>query len=491
MGCCQSTRRAAETPEVVEATADEFVVLQDSEEVERGLFTRHKLIFSSQLCFKILHKSGKLDHEEFQYLLKDPRVTDTDKPSVLNWLPDVNWESVSALAQISDVFVKLPADMEGGAKRWQEWCANEQPENTKLPQDWKNRTSFQKLCIVRALRPDRVQYALTTFVQESIGERYIEAIPYSFLETYKETSREEPLFFILSPGVDPLKEVEQLGRDLGKTVDNGLFTNVSLGQGQESVAEDAIAHAAKNGGWCLLQNLHLMRAWLAVLEKLMETHCTPDSHEEFRLFLSSEPSANPMNCAVTPGILQWCIKVTNEPPRGMKANMLRAISLFNQETMEMCSRPNEFRSILFALTFFHANILERRKFGPIGMGYALGTKDVDAGTWYWLDAGEAIRLDTGNTPRYQGYEKQGDPVHVVKDWSNGGSWTGYSYGTVSFTVPDGQQRGCIVVRASKGLYYMFKSGDMGHDEGDTTTIQMCTGLARSGEARVEFWHWGK
>ncbi|GIQ85461.1 hypothetical protein KIPB_007129 [Kipferlia bialata] len=36
MGCCQSTRRAAETPEVVEATADEFVVLQDSEEVERA-----------------------------------------------------------------------------------------------------------------------------------------------------------------------------------------------------------------------------------------------------------------------------------------------------------------------------------------------------------------------------------------------------------------------------------------------------------------------
>lgn len=61
---------------------------------------------------------------------------------------------------------------------------------------------------------------------------------------------------------------------------------------------------------------------------------------------------------------QNCIKITNEPPQGMKANMRRALANFNQETLESCSKQNEFRSILFSLCYFHGVILERRKFGP-------------------------------------------------------------------------------------------------------------------------------
>ena len=37
-----------------------------------------------------------------------------------------------------------------------------------------------------------------------------------------------------------------------------------------------------------------------------------------------------------------------------------------QETLEMCSRENEFKSILFSLVYFHAVLIERRKFGPQG-----------------------------------------------------------------------------------------------------------------------------
>lgn len=46
--------------------------------------------------------------------------------------------------------------------------------------------------------------------------------------------------------------------------------------------------------------------------------------------------------------------------------MNRAIGLFTPDTFEMCSKGNEFKSILFALIFFHAIVIERRKFGPIG-----------------------------------------------------------------------------------------------------------------------------
>lgn len=39
---------------------------------------------------------------------------------------------------------------------------------------------------------------------------------------------------------------------------------------------------------------------------------------------------------------------------------------FMQEKLEMCSRELEFKSILFALCYFHAVVQERRKFGPQG-----------------------------------------------------------------------------------------------------------------------------
>ena len=86
--------------------------------------------------------------------------------------------------------------------------------------------------------------------------------------------------------------------------------------------------------------------------------------------ISAEPAGDPTIASVLPGIVQMCIKATNEPPTGIKANMNRALALFNNDIFESCSKANEFKSILFALNFFHAILLERRKFGSIGWNTA-------------------------------------------------------------------------------------------------------------------------
>ena len=46
--------------------------------------------------------------------------------------------------------------------------------------------------------------------------------------------------------------------------------------------------------------------------------------------------------------------------------------------MEMCSKETEFKSILFSLVYFHAVIIERRKFGPQGWNrsYPFNTGDL-------------------------------------------------------------------------------------------------------------------
>ena len=48
----------------------------------------------------------------------------------------------------------------GSAKRWKKFVDSECPEKEKFPQEWKNKNSLQKLCMMRALRPDRMTYAV-------------------------------------------------------------------------------------------------------------------------------------------------------------------------------------------------------------------------------------------------------------------------------------------------------------------------------------------
>jgi len=64
--------------------------------------------------------------------------------------------------------------------------------------------------------------------------------------------------------------------------------------------------------------------------------------------------------------LDSSIKITNEPPTGMMANLHKALDNFNQDTLEMCAKEAEFKAILFSLCYFHASIQERSKFGAQG-----------------------------------------------------------------------------------------------------------------------------
>lgn len=61
-----------------------------------------------------------------------------------------------------------------------------------------------------------------------------------------------------------------MGRKKGFSAEKKTFHIVSLGQGQEVVAEEAMTVASANGHWVILQNIHLVAKWLSTLEKKME-----------------------------------------------------------------------------------------------------------------------------------------------------------------------------------------------------------------------------
>lgn len=215
-----------------------------------------------------------------------------------------------------------------------------------------------------------------------MGEKYIEQPPFSIFEIFKETSPITPIFFVLFPGVDPTPDVERVGQNYDISATNERFVNISMGQGQEEKARKALFECAQKGKWIMLQNLHLMQSWIYGingLEGFLESiFANPKTHKNFRVFLSSEPPPLPNMVIIPESVLQASLKIANEAPQYLKANLRRAYAKFNQDFVDKADKkPNDFKACLFALCFFHAQIIGRKKFGSQGWSRIYNFNDGD------------------------------------------------------------------------------------------------------------------
>jgi len=373
---------------IVRCTADIYT------NICRGLFEKDKKLFSFLILVQMMRNAGTITQAEWSFFLnKGGMVNEARLPNnpCSEWLPKSVWGAVQNLQTLKG-FDHFAGSIIAAGDDWRAWYESDRPFAEPLPGRWqKSLNRFQRLLVLRTIREEKVVEAVNDFILGEMGTHFVESPPFDLSASYKDSNPTTPIVFVLSPGADPTGYLLLLADSLGV---RERLRMISLGQGQGPIAQKMMEAARDVGDWVLLGNCHLAASWMPELEKLLEQQNTMKLHEDFRLWLTSMPSK-----AFPVSVLQSGIKLTNEPPKGLRANVKRTYEDMTEKQLESCSKPGPYKKLMFGVAFFHAVCQERRKFGPIGWNipYEWNQSDIQtaqANLKMYLDEQDEVPYET-------------------------------------------------------------------------------------------------
>jgi len=330
------------------------------EYVCRSLFKADRLMFAMHLAHGM--HPDEFDKNEWEFFI-GILVSEGDKPtrrkgsvtkiqtSAPAWVPN---DRAVTLDGLLGTFAGMPNALQiRETELWAEWIRSASCELDFPPTVMRKITKFQQVLMVQALRPDRLESAMAQFAKQVLDLKDISPSDANLRSVEVQMKCSEPLLIVVSEGVDPSRDLSELAAE---KVGKDRFHEVAMGQGQSEIALEKLKHCAASGEWLCLKNLHLMTAWLPVLEKAMNS-LTP--HENFRLWLTTE--AHPKFSSM---LLQSSLKITYESPPGLKKNLARTYDSWTPEFIKAGSSVRA--QSLFVLAFIHAVLQEGRVYIPQG-----------------------------------------------------------------------------------------------------------------------------
>ncbi|KAG3108336.1 Dynein heavy chain 6, axonemal [Phytophthora idaei] len=423
----------------------------------RGLFKAHKQLFALVVCLKIVISAGELN--QCDVVLLDRLVVDIDMPTSteaestnLNDSSSLNppnddvigdlkhsADAVNrvflALSRRQPVFTELLTSYYRDNSAWTTWIASDNPFLARLPEAWdETLPRFMRLVIVRWLREDTFMMAIRCFIEQTLGAEFLDdaCADVEMKDVYSDLDESTPCLFILSPGADPISTLEHYAREKG--IDEDKYHVISLGQGQGPIVEAKLVECKTQGYWLILQNVHLAKSWLPELQTLLtnikQEARSGEIHEDFRLFLASFPVAYfPIS------VLQNSVKVMTESPMGVKANLQRSMMLLKQMNADgndahlatLSSNVSMKLRLAFGLSFFHAIVRERSKFGSLGWNLKYDFSDADFVSAVTLqrrllDAAANMMAAKGNTNDFPKAEAGDDSTSNAQESSTGSTF---------------------------------------------------------------------
>lgn len=371
----------------------------------RGLFEKDKLLFSFMITAALMRHEGTIHEAEWGNFLRG--AAGQPPPSTFPARPDflrpAQWQEFAAVCSLK-AFSSLETELIAAPDKWKDWVVKDDLYNDPPPSRM-SLSQWHRLLLVKALRPEKLTFVLRQVVLSQLGKPYTESPPFSLADAFADSNNMTPLIFVLSTGTDPTVIFTNFAQDMGFGEKKLML---SLGQDQGKRASQMVDEGKKDGLWVYLQNCHVYVSWMSSLERLVENLKPDDTHVDFRLWLTSNPSPS-----FPVPVLQGGMKLTREPPKGLKANIRDSIhsldpAVWNEfngtvpptnaagkdETeldaaaieaavklkAQQSRQENQWKRLVFSLAFFHALVQERRKFGALGWNipYEWGPPDMAA-----------------------------------------------------------------------------------------------------------------
>eukprot|EP00928_Gymnodinium_smaydae_P031098 TRINITY_DN22944_c0_g2_i2.p1 TRINITY_DN22944_c0_g2~~TRINITY_DN22944_c0_g2_i2.p1 ORF type:complete len:3465 (-),score=972.42 TRINITY_DN22944_c0_g2_i2:18-9410(-) len=375
------SEKAQPTPKRVQVIIN-YLTYQVYRYMNRCLFERDKMMFKLLVALKVMVIAKEAASADVAMFLKAGSSLDSkaERQNPYRWMPDKVWLNILQLSRhaFNDdnlFFRDITECLQRNSEAWRKWYDENEPESVPVP-DYEDRLSiervlapFLRLCLVRCMREDRTGIACAQFVELRLDARFTAPVTDSITSIYEESAPRKPVLYLLTAGSDPTMSIDELAKKKKKYPTD----KVSMGEGQERVAREKNRNAFLTGGWVILQNSHLGIGYMCELEDVLTK--TGEIEEDYRLWIT---------CEITPrfpiGLLQIAIKVTLEPPAGLKAGLFRTYTtMVTQEVLDKVDHE-KWRTLVFVQAFLHSVVQERRKFGPIGwcVPYEYNNSDLGA-----------------------------------------------------------------------------------------------------------------
>jgi len=218
----------------------------------QSLFENHKLLFSFILCIRILQGQDMIDPIEWRHFLTGGIASEEfsiKKPDA-QWLSDQTWMNLLTMCKLPS-FNGFVESFISAIDKFKVFFNHPHPHRERVPEMWEEKLSlFQKLVLLKCLRPDKVLEGISDFVTANLGPEFVKPPRFDLNRSFKDSSSVTPLVFILSSGADPKSELDKFADQMRVK----KMESISLGRGTEQLATTAIRDGIMNGWWVLLQN---------------------------------------------------------------------------------------------------------------------------------------------------------------------------------------------------------------------------------------------
>lgn len=203
--------------------------------------------------------------------MNDNDIENEDKTmDVINpgndWISDIKWKELLDIEKLKN-FEGFINSFIKSIREWRRWFNYLQVENLVFPDEWEyNLNSFQKLIIIKILRPDRLNKAIENFIFSNMSYNDIE-VEYMNFEYILRPSKKniEPLIIIYKPNYDPFEYIYKYALDNNQKLKNITLTNYNI-----NYIYNYLRVAMKEGHVLYITNLHNSNENLLKLTKLIE-----------------------------------------------------------------------------------------------------------------------------------------------------------------------------------------------------------------------------